>query len=220
MLCKTGSNSRRKVAFAGAKAMFLTMKKKKAIGALVMAAMILVSVPLGAVRSFERLREKALEPYYYDSTGYALYDGLEKQREAAQNLLTVAERYRESDPELTSYIDDLTTQAYHAEVFTDPGSPSEVLCHQMMCDRAEALAEKLEETTLSEKDEKYPRQLISQMRSEQDKLERSSYNDSAREYNQKLDRFFLPLVNLDWSERLGVFGEFAVGDVVALPDET
>ena len=183
------------------------MKKKNAIGALVMAAMILISVPLGAVNSFERLREDALKPYYSDSTGYALYEGLEKQREAAQNLLTVAKRYQESNPELGSYIDDLTTQAYHAEVFSDPGSTSEVLCHQMMCDSAEKLAEKLEEITLDEKDEKYPRQLLSQIQSEQDKLERSSYNDGAREYNQKLDRYFLPLVNLGWSQMLGVMGK-------------
>ena len=184
------------------------MKKKKAIGALVMAAMILISVPLGAHNSFERLREKALEPYYYDSTGYALYEGLEKQREAAQNLLTVAERYQESNPELGSYIDDLTTQAYHAEVFSDPGSPSEVLCHQSMCDSAKQLAEKLETIALDEKDEKYPRQLLSQIRSEQDKLERSSYNDAAREYNQKLQEYFLPLINWNWSQPLGIFGTY------------
>ena len=194
------------------------MKKKNAIGALVMAAMLLISVPLGAVRSFERLREDALEPYYYDSTGYALYEGLEKQREAAQNLLTVAKRYQDSEPELGSYIDDLTWRADHSEVFYDPGSPSEVLTYQTMCDSAERLAEKLEEITLSEKDEKYPRQLISQIRSEQDKLERSSYNVGAREYNQKLDSFFLPLRDLGWSEPLGVFDEPAVSDVIELSD--
>ena len=184
------------------------MKKKKAIGALVMAAMILVSVPLGAVRSFERLREKALEPYYYDSTGYAIYEGLEKQEEAARNLLTVAERYRESNPELNSYIDDLTNNTELAQVFYDPGSPSEVQCHQTMCDSAEKLAEKLEEITLDEKDEKYPRQLLAQIQSEQDKLERSSYNDGAREYNQKLQKYFLPLINWNWSQPLGIFGTY------------
>ena len=184
------------------------MKKKNAIGALVMAAMILVSVPLGTVRSFERLREQVLEDeYYYDSTGYAIYEGLEKQEEAAWNLLTVAERYRESDPELGSYIDDLTFHAERCRNFYDNGAPEEVEYHQALCRSAEQLAEKLETLALEEKDEKYPRQLISQLRSEQDKLERSSYNDGAREYNQKLDSFLLPLKKLGWSRPLAVFGE-------------
>lgn len=184
------------------------MKKKKAIGALVMAAMILISVPLGAVRSFERLREKVLEDeYYYDSTGYAIYNGLEKQEEAAWNLITVAERYRESNPELESYIDDLTYQVERCQNFYDNGAPKEVEYHQALCRSAEQLAEKLEEITLSEKDEKYPWQLISQLRSEQDRLERSSYNDGARKYNQKLDSFLLPLKKLGWSRPLAVFGE-------------
>ena len=39
------------------------MKKKNAVGALVMAVMILVSVPLGANRSFDRLSEEALGAY-------------------------------------------------------------------------------------------------------------------------------------------------------------
>ena len=190
------------------------MKKKNAIGALVMAALILISVPLGAVRSFERLREDALKVYSSDSTGYDLSTGVKKQEEAAWNLLTVAERYQDGNPELGSYIDDLTNHANLAQVFSDPGSPATVRCHQTMCQSAARLAEKLETLTLDEKDEKYPRQLLSQLQSEQDKLERSSYNDGARAYNRKLERYFLPLVNLDWSEPLGIFGEYDVSEVI------
>ena len=189
------------------------MKKKNAIGALVMAAMILVSVPLGANRSFERLREEALGEYYYDNTGYALYEGLDKQVETAHNLLLVAKRYRESYPELESNIEDLTYQINRCERLYDNGAVEEVEYHAALCQSAETLVAKLEGLKLDEKDEKYPGQQISRLRSEQDKLERSSYNDGAREYNQRLGRFPL-LKQLGWTRPLGVFGESAVADVI------
>lgn len=190
------------------------MKKKNAVGALVMAVMILVSVPLGANRSFDRLREEALGAYYYDNTGYGIWEGLDKQEETARNLLTVAERYKESNPELGSYIDDLTYHADRCERLFDNGTLEDVEYHQALCRSAEKLAEKLESLTLEEKDEKYPRQLLSLMQSEQDKVERSSYNDGAREYNQRLERFLLPLKNLGWNRPLGVFGESVTADVI------
>ena len=53
----------------------------------------------------------------------------------------------------------------------------------MMGQAAQALYEELKNTQLSETDQKYPDQLIAQMESEQDKINRSSYNEDAREFN-------------------------------------
>lgn len=183
------------------------MKKKNVIGALVMAGMILVSVPFGASRSLNRLREETLEDaYYYDSTGYAIYEGLDRQLGTAQNFLTLAERYVERFPELDPYIDELSYRAEFCENFYGPGEPKEVESYRLLAEASQALYEQLEKVDLDEKDAKYPRQLIAELESEQDKLERSSYNDDAREFNETLTRVPASLLRkLTGVKDLGVF---------------
>ncbi len=169
------------------------MKKKSVIGALFMAAAILVSVPLGVNRSFARMRNEVESEYYCDSaTGYAIWDGIDKRVDAAKNLLTVAERYTEQDPELDTYMDSLEHAALECENthFDDVQDALDmVVRNDRMGEEAQKLADRLETLDLSEKDAKYPRQLISDMDSEQDKIERSSYNDEAIAYNNKLESF-------------------------------
>ena len=71
----------------------------------------------------------------------------------------------------------------------------------MMTGAAQALYDGLKNTQLSEEDEKYPDQLLAQMKSEQDKINRSSYNDEAREFNARLGKFpvnlLLPVVGVE-----------------------
>ena len=50
------------------------MKKKNAAGAIVLAAAIVLAVPLGVHTSLTELREEAENTYYYDNTGYAVYE--------------------------------------------------------------------------------------------------------------------------------------------------
>lgn len=185
------------------------MKKKNVIGALVMAVLVVASVPLGAFRSLSREREKALgNGYYYDSTGYSIWEGLERQEASARNLITVAERYVDSNPGLDPYIDELTYRADYCENFMEDGDPQEVECHWFLLQAAQELSQQLEQVKLEEKDQKYPRQLIADMESEQDKLMRSSYNDDARGFNAKLSGFPVRFLNkLIHVEPLGVFGE-------------
>ena len=68
------------------------MKKKNAIGACVLAAAIVLAVPLGVHTSLTKLREDAENTYYYDNAGYAIYEGVEERQATANNLITVAER--------------------------------------------------------------------------------------------------------------------------------
>lgn len=185
------------------------MKKRNSVGAILMAGAILVSLPLGMHRSLSREREKALDnSYYYDSTGYAIFDGLDRQKEAAKNLITVAKRYVDKAPELDPYLDELTYRTEYCENFFDNGSPKEVESYWFLLQAARELTRQLEQTELEEKDRKYPGQLLADIESEQDKLERSSYNDDARAFNQKLEkvpaRFLYKLLGI---EPLGVFGE-------------
>ncbi len=187
------------------------MKKKSVIGALFMAAAVLVSVPLGVNRSFARIREEVEGEYYCDSaTGYAIWDGIDKRVGTAKNLLTVAERYTEQDPELDAYMDNLERAALECENthFDDVQEVGEIVeRNARIGEEAQKLADRLETLDLSEKDAKYPRQLISDMDSEQDKIERSSYNDEAIAYNNKLESFPVNyLQHVSGLESLGIFG--------------
>ena len=61
------------------------MKKKNAIGACVLAAAIVLAVPLGVHTSLTKLREDAENTYYYDNAGYAIYEGVEERQATANN---------------------------------------------------------------------------------------------------------------------------------------
>ena len=164
------------------------MKKKNAAGAIVLAAAIVLAVPLGVHTSLTELREEAENTYYYDNTGYAVYEGLEERQATANHLITVAERYTSENPALTGLIGDLEYTVRLAQNSYGDFA-GEAQANQMMTGAAQALYDGLKNTQLSEEDEKYPDQLLAQMKSEQDKINRSSYNDDAREFNARLEKF-------------------------------
>lgn len=169
------------------------MKKRNFIGACVMVIAILVALPLGAHTSLAKLREEAEDSYFNDDAGYALYDGLDEREATANNLITVARRYTESNGNLTSLIDELDYAVRLTQGSYDDDQ-QEAQANRMMGDAAQALYEELKNTELSEADQKYPDQLIAQMESEQDKINRSSYNQDAREFNQRLEAFPVKLL--------------------------
>ena len=176
------------------------MKKKNAIGACVLTAAIVLAVPLGVHTSLTKLREDAENTYYYDNAGYAIYEGVEERQATANNLITVAERYTSENPALTELIGDLEYTVRLAQNSYDDFA-EEAQANQMMTDAAQALYDELKNTQLSEEDAKYPDQLLAQMKSEQDKINRSSYTDEAREFHARLGKFpvnlLLPLVGVE-----------------------
>lgn len=167
------------------------MKKKRHIAACVaMSVAIAASIPLGINRSLARVREDAAGQYYYDDVGFCLYEGIENRQEAANSLITVAERYVEQEPTLKPLIEELAyrVQASYNAYDDDDSFTKTVRANQALDAPAQELSQALQGITLSEKDQKYPAQLIDQMKSEQDKLARSSYNDAARAFNAKLEK--------------------------------
>lgn len=166
------------------------MKKRNVVAGVFMGAAIAVSIPIGINRSLGRLREDMSGSFYYDKAGYSICDGLEERRAAAKDLLTLAGRYSDSSPELAELIDELDYQVRLSEnTWSGDGTfLSEAAANSALDAPAEELAAALNRAGLSEKDKKYPDQLILQMRSEQDKINRSSYNDDAIEFNRKVDR--------------------------------
>lgn len=164
------------------------MKKSSVIGACVLAATLVLAVPLGVHTSLTALRDEANSSYYYDQTGFAIYEGIENREAAASNMITVAERYTDENPALTSLIGDLDYAVDYSQNCWD-GDSGLAEANQLMGQAAQALYEELKNTQLSETDEKYPDQLLAQMESEQDKINRSSYNEDAREFNARLEKF-------------------------------
>ncbi len=164
------------------------MKKSSVIGACVLAATLVLAVPLGVHTSLTALRDEANSSYYYDQTGFAIYEGIENREAAASNMITVAERYTDENPALTSLIGDLDYAVDYSQNCWD-GDSGLAEANQLMGQAAQALYEELKNTQLSETDVKYPDQLLAQMESEQDKINRSSYNEDAREFNARLEKF-------------------------------
>jgi hypothetical protein len=172
-------------------------KKKHPFAALFMAAAIIAAVPLGINSSLSEMREEAFDSYYYDQGGYAIYEGLEKRQAAASDLATLAKRYTDKEPSLEALADDLEYQVRCAEMAVfdgeETGFADTVRANQALDSSAQALADALEQVDLAEKDKKYPAQIIANMRSEQDKINRSSYNDKARAFNAELDAWYKPI---------------------------
>lgn len=162
-------------------------KKKTIAGVLVMLALVLLALPLGVNRSLSSVRKAAEDQYYYDSTGYAIFQGLAARQESAHNLITVAKKYTDQNQNLTALIDELESAVTLAENSYE--FEEEVETNRRLTEAAHALSDELSRTELSERDAKYPESLILEMDSQQDKIERSSYNAEARKFNEKLEKF-------------------------------
>lgn len=160
-----------------------------ALGFLALA--ILIAIPLGLNRSFARLREDAQSSYYYDNTGYGIWEGLELRRDRASDLVTLGEKYAGQNPALAPLADALAYRVKLCETYSYDldDLDREVAADRLLGQEAADLAQALEETELSAQDEKYPRQLLADLMSEADKIQRSSYNDDARAYNARLEKF-------------------------------
>lgn len=194
------------------------MKKKNVAAAVFMGVAIAASIPLGINRSLSRVREDVEGFYYYDQAGYSIYEGIENRQEAAGSLITLAGRYKDKDPDLPALMDalDYRVKASQNAWSGDHTFLPEAQANFALDAPAEALADALNSLELSEKDKKYPDQLIKQMRSEQDKIDRSSYNDSAREYNAKLQRLS-PMAVI---KPLATFDEPASADTAPIVEDT
>ena len=164
------------------------MKKRNAAAAVFMGVAIAASIPLGINRSLDRLKDDVEEKYFYDQAGYSIGDGLEIRRDAAYNLVSLAEKYADKAPELQGLIDELERQLAISENTWYDLTEEEARANLGLDAPAEALAAALEKLELSDQDKKYPGQMLGQMRSEQDKINRSSYNEEARAFNAKVER--------------------------------
>ena len=166
------------------------MKKSSVIGGLRAGCRAgAVRAPGGAHLPDSRCGTRRNSSYYGDKTGFAIWEGVENREAAASNLMTVARAlHRATTPPSPALVGDLEYAVDYSQNCWD-GDAGQAEANQLMGQAAQALYEELKNTQLSETDQKYPDQLIAQMESEQDKINRSSYNEDAREFNARLEKF-------------------------------
>lgn len=199
------------------------MNKKNLLAGIFMGVALAASIPLGINRSLAQKREDASYTFYSDQAGYSISDGIEKRREAASNLITLAGRYKDKNPELEGLIDELDycVKASEYAWSDDYTFTQQAKANAALDAPAQALAGALESMDLGEKDGKYPGQMISQMRSEQDKINRSSYNEEARAFNAKVESlapmaFVKPMA--DFSSPVQDGGGVKTADTARIPE--
>lgn len=158
------------------------------MAAVFMIVLIIASIPLGIVKSMQGLKSEVEDEFYYDDTGLALYECLDIRVSTSENLIKVAEKYSDDYPELKTYIEDLSYCTKKLEKISLDKNTQAILNKEL--DKPfEDLAEKLQSIELDEADAKYPGSLWAEMKSQADKLARSSYNTKVDEYNKVVKGF-------------------------------
>ena len=167
----------------------------------VLAAAIVVSVPLGFKRTmsgFYNDLQKVYQNGEYND-GLSIQNDLDYRVELAYNFATVAKRYLDADdPAVTALLDA-------RQALDDADAPAEQYDANMKLTTASTdLYEALGKLELSEKDENYRRSIYSDMTSRNDTIGNDPYNQLAIEYNQKLERFpaslLAPLTGVEKAE--------------------
>ena len=184
------------------------MKQTRIAAAVVMVCMVLLALPLGVNRSLTKLREEAASSYYYDKTGFDINSGIDARENAAGNMVTVAQRYTAGNEVLDAKVNDLDRAVKVSKNDAYGEHEEEAQANRVLGDAFQALYEELEKVQLSEKDEKFSAQLRQEMKSQQYMIVHSSYNDDARAFNERLERF--PVNFLKYAafvKPLGVFEE-------------
>lgn len=180
------------------------MKKKHVIAIIVMLLMILVAIPLGIDNSIDELKKTADSHYYYDSTGYAIYEGVDKRVESAEQLIKVANKYEADHTELIPLIEELERTAKELDYTYDV--LEEEAKNRELDVPAQALADALGRIELDEADAKYPKQIMAEITAEMKRLQHSSYNDHARSYNERIGGFPVSVMkNLGFYDPLPVY---------------
>lgn len=162
------------------------MKRKSVFAIVLMIIMICIAPFWGTAESLDDLRDDCISELYNDSNGFSIDTAADTIYDSANNLITIAEKYTDTHPSLSYKIDELKiamTSLYNT--YSDARIPAA----KAVVQPAEDLTEALKSISLEETDAKYPDMLLSEIKSQQDIIKRSSYNDSAREFNKIKNSF-------------------------------
>ncbi|MGN0479589.1 MAG: LemA family protein [Hominenteromicrobium sp.] len=162
------------------------MKKKekikgRAAAIIGMAALILVSVPVGSCVSLTRERGKVTELYYGSDDEWGLLADLSFCSSEAANLVTLAGKYL---PEGDAQVEAVREARSTLEQADTPGEKAQAF--SALTDQVNALYNTLEETGMKQEDAAYRDEIIADYKADADCVSRSDYNARAAQFNEIL----------------------------------
>lgn len=182
------------------------MKKRNIFAALVMVLLILGSLVFGSYRSARKLRDQHLRDYYRDGDGNSISAQLNVRLDEAQNLTKLAVKYQEAHPELSPLVDEVLAAVEAGHTIHNVG---EQTAHNdaALETSMSALADAFEQLPLTQTDRQAVNGIRVDFRSAGQKIAHSSYNGDAQEFNDRLTRFPLNVM-----ERLGILEPLPIFD--------
>lgn len=165
------------------------MKKSQKVAIIIMALMILISVPLGMSKSLSSLRKDALEYYIEDSQGFSISQGIENRIEKAEEILTIAKNYTEKENmELLDNMGDVDVSLSDLSS-SDSHSIQQSEANRDLDSAVKKLADYLMKLELKKEQKETLTTLIADFNLQQKLINHSSYNEEAAEFNETLESF-------------------------------
>lgn len=165
------------------------MKKKndgvKAVGrvsaVIAMVVLILAAIPVGACISLSRERNNVTAEYYGSDDVYGVLDQVSMMVSEASNLVTIAEKYSETDLTLVDAVRTAQNAVKKAERPADKYAALNDLTTAV-----KAMYRQIKNIDMNEEDAAYRESLMSNYNSDLDYLMRDDYNDKAAAFNDAL----------------------------------
>ena len=151
-----------------------------------MIVLIVLSVFIGAARSLYPMRSEAQQIFFegIDKDGLGIQNDLNKRIELAYNLVTIAHKYCDSDTDeikaVLSARDELTKSDSIKEKYRANVSLTEA---------TEDLVNDLSSYSLSDKDERYRKEIRDDLASRNEIISSDGYNALASSFNSELSAF-------------------------------
>ena len=153
---------------------------------IVLAAAVILSVPLGFTNTMSRMYDKVAVEFQdgAEKDGLSIQADLDARASAAYNLATVAKRYMAEDSEAVQSVLKASEALNAAK-----GPAAKYAANEELGEVCTQLYEVLGTMELSEKDEQYRQSLYAEMKSRNVTMGNDPYNQLAEKYNEKLERF-------------------------------
>lgn len=165
--------------------------RNKGVAILVMVLLIAIALPLGVHNSVKPLKSKAEGEFSYDDSGFSITQAVWDREECADNIVKVAEKYKEHDDSLVIMIDDLERVVNRTKNIYGIDRVGELAAANKEIDAPanEIVEHILSMDKVTDADSKALKAQQTQMTSMQAQISHSSYNKSAQEYNDRLEQF-------------------------------
>ena len=146
-----------------------------------MVVLILAAIPVGACISLSRERNNVTAEYYGSDDVYGVLDQVSMMVSEASNLVTVAEKYSETDLTLVDAVRTAQNAVKKAERPADKYTALNDLTTAV-----KAMYRQVKNIDMNEEDATYRESLMSNYNSDLDYLMRDDYNDKAAAFNDAL----------------------------------